>query len=120
MDILVTVGMGPWPFDRLLRAIQPLCCEHRVFAQTGSSRVAVSCPSAPFLPRDDLLRRIHQADVVVTHAGNTVRLVQRAQKVPIAVARTAAAGEMPNDHQVEYLRHEERSGRVVAVWDVEA
>jgi SAM-dependent methyltransferase/UDP-N-acetylglucosamine transferase subunit ALG13 len=118
MDILVTVGMGPRPFDRLLRGVIPLCDKHRVFAQTGTSRVALPCANAPFVPREELLQRIQRADVVITHAGNTARLVQRAHKVPIAVARTAAAGEMPNDHQVEYLRFEEGIGRIVAVWDV--
>jgi SAM-dependent methyltransferase len=119
MDVLVTVGMGPWPFDRLLRAIVPICREHRVFAQTGTSKVIPPCPHAPFVSYPELIERIRAADVVITHAGNTVRLVQRAGKVPIAVARTAADGEMPNDHQVEYLCHEEREGRVVAVWDLD-
>jgi len=117
VDVLVTVGMSTRPFDRLLRAVLPLCARHRVFAQTGTSTIRLPCPQAPFVPYPELLERISAADVVVTHAGNTVRLVQRAGKVPIAVARTAAAGEMPNDHQVEFLRHEERTGRVVAVWD---
>jgi SAM-dependent methyltransferase len=118
MDVLVTVGMGAWPFDRLIRAIIPLCAEHSVFAQTGTSKVVPPCPHAPFVPYADLIERIRVADVVVTHAGNTVRLVQRAGKVPIAVARTAP-GEMANDHQVEYLRHEAREGRVVAQWDLD-
>lgn len=116
--ILVTVGMGPWPFDRLIGAVAPLCAEHEVFVQTGTSTVPPPCPHAPFLPLDDLRRRLADADVVITHAGNTVRLVQRLGAVPIAVAREASRGEMGNDHQVEYLRAEERSGRVVAVWDV--
>jgi SAM-dependent methyltransferase len=118
MDILVTVGMGAWPFDRLIRAIAPLCAEHRVFAQTGTSKVVPPCPHAPFVPFRELIERIRAADVVITHAGNTVRLVQRAGKVPIAVARTAA-GEMANDHQVEYLHHQAREGRVVAQWDLD-
>jgi SAM-dependent methyltransferase/UDP-N-acetylglucosamine transferase subunit ALG13 len=117
MNVLVTVGMGAWPFDRLIRAIIPLCAEHRVFAQTGTSKIVPPCPYAPFLPYADMIERIRAADVVITHAGNTVRLVQRAGKVPIAVARTAPA-EMANDHQVEYLRHEGRKGRVVAQWDL--
>jgi SAM-dependent methyltransferase len=119
MDVMVTVGMGPWPFDRLLQAIAPLCRDHRVFAQTGTSRVAPPCDHAPYVPYPEFLERIGAADVVVTHAGNTVRLVQRLGKVPVAVARTAALGEMANDHQVEYLRHEQRHGPVVAVWDVD-
>ena len=119
MDVVVTVGMGPWPFDRLLKATVPLCSDHRVFAQTGPSRVALPCDHAPYVPYPELLRRLEAADVVVTHAGNTVRLVQRMGKVPVAVARTAALGEMANDHQVEYLRDEEQHGRVVAVWNVD-
>ncbi|MCO1613658.1 hypothetical protein M8C11_02975 [Micromonospora sp. CPM1] len=116
--LLVTVGMGPWPFDRLIEGVAPLCAAHEVFVQTGTSAVTPPCPHAPFLPLDDLRRRLAAADVVITHAGNTVRLVQRLGRVPVAVAREAARGEMGNDHQVEYLREEERSGRVVAVWDV--
>ncbi|MEU8338410.1 hypothetical protein [Micromonospora tulbaghiae] len=116
--LLVTVGMGPWPFDRLIEGVAPLCAAHEVFVQTGTSAVTPPCPHAPFLPLDDLRRRLAEADVVITHAGNTVRLVQRLGRVPVAVAREAARGEMGNDHQVEYLREEERSGRVVAVWDV--
>jgi len=115
--ILVTVGMGPWPFDRLIRALSPLCAEHEVFAQTGTSTVTPSCAHQQFIPFGDLQERIAAADVIITHAGNTVRLVQRAGKVPIAVARRASLGEMGNDHQVAYLRLEERTGRVVAVWE---
>jgi SAM-dependent methyltransferase/UDP-N-acetylglucosamine transferase subunit ALG13 len=118
MEILVTVGMSAWPFDRLIRAILPLCAEHHVFAQTGTSKIIPPCPHAPFVPYAELVERIRAADVVITHAGNTVRLVQRAGKVPIAVARTAR-GEMANDHQVEYLLHESREGRVVAQWDLD-
>ena len=69
------------------------------------------------MPFHDVLQEIIQADIVITHAGNTVRLVQREMKVPIAMAREAALGEMGNDHQVAYLREEERTGRVIPVWN---
>lgn len=115
--ILVTVGMGPWPFDRLIGAISPLCAEHEVFAQVGTASISPPCPHRPFVPFSELESRIKAAHVVITHAGNTVRLVQRAGKVPIAVARQAALGEMANDHQAEYLRLEEATGPVMAVWD---
>src|SRR5262249_6881428 len=117
--ILVTVNMGPWPFDRLIRALGPLCAEHEVFAQTGTSTVTPPCPHQRFVPFSDLQGRIAAADVIITHARNTVRLVTRARKVPIAVARRASLGEMRNDHQVAYLRFEERTGPVVAVWEPE-
>ena len=83
-SVFVTVGMGPWPFDRLVRAVAPVCTEHDVFVQTGTSSVAPPGPHQAFLSPAETLRRIRDADVVVTHGGNTVRLAQRAGKVPIA------------------------------------
>ena len=113
--MFVTVGMGPWPFDRLLAALPAVCAAHDVFVQRGTSTVALPCPHAPFLGYDETQRRIAEADVVITHAGNTVRLVQRLGKIPITVAREAARGEMRNDHQVAFLRTEVAAGRVVAL-----
>lgn len=117
-SVVVTVGMGPWPFDRLISGVAALCGDHDVFVQTGTSTVVPPCPHAPFVDPDELDRRIAAADVVITHAGNTVRTVQRIGKVPVAVARESARGEMGNDHQVTYLRAEQETGRVIAVWDV--
>ena len=111
-SVFVTVGMGPWPFDRLVRAVVPLCVQHDVFVQTGTSSVVPPCPHQRFLEPAETLRRIRDADVVVTHGGNTVRQVQRAGKVPIVVAREAARGEMRNDHQVAYLAGERAGHRV--------
>lgn len=114
--VFVTVGMGPWPFDRLVAAIDPLCASYDVFAQTGSSTVHPDCPHQAFLGWDETQRRLREADVVVTHGGNTVRLVQRLGQVPVVVAREASRGEMRDDHQVRFVADEERSGRVVAAW----
>jgi len=119
MEVFVTVGMGPWPFERLVAAAGALADDHSVFVQRGTSQVQPPCPHADYLPPEEMRERIATADVVVTHAGNTVRLVQRQGKVPIAVPRTVAHGEGGNDHQVEFLRHEERQGRVVPLWDVD-
>ena len=32
-SVFVTVGMGPWPFDRLVRAVEPQCAEQEVVVQ---------------------------------------------------------------------------------------
>ena len=115
LAVFVTVGMGPWPFDRLLAALPEVCAQHDVFVQTGTATLTPPCPHAAFLGYEETQRRIAEADVVITHAGNTVRLVQRLGKIPIAVAREAARGEMRNDHQVTYLQSEIAAGRVVAL-----
>jgi len=116
LDVVVTVGMGRWPFDRLLRAVAPLAATHRLFVQRGTSDVPLHCEAPRFVGPTELAERMARADVVVTHAGNTVRLVQRLGKVPLCVAREAARGEMGNDHQVHFLRAEVATGRCRAVW----
>lgn len=118
-SVVVTVGMGRWPFDRLVQAASRLSGEHEVFVQSGTSTSPVGCGHEPWLSPEELRRRMLDADVVVTHAGNTVRWLQRHGRTPIVVARQACRGEMGNDHQVTYLRQEERLGRVIALWDVD-
>jgi SAM-dependent methyltransferase len=115
LTVFVTVGMGPWPFDRLIGSLQQVCATHDVFVQTGTSRVVPACPHKAFLGYEETQRRIAGADVVITHGGNTVRLVQRAGKLPLAIAREAARGEMRNDHQVLYLRQEAASQRAIVL-----
>ncbi len=114
--VVVTVGMGRWPFDRLLRAVGALGDDYDLFVQRGTSDVPLACPAPRFVSPSELRDRMQAADVVVTHAGNTVRLVQRLGKVPICVAREQRRGEMANDHQVQFLRHEQRSGLAVGLW----
>lgn len=117
MRIIVTVGMGQWPFDRLLRGVIPLCADHEMFVQTGTSKLAMPCEAQPFIGFDPLMERLEAADLIITHGGNTVRIAQRLGKLPIATAREERFGEMANDHQVAYIRHEEALDRVVAAWD---
>ena len=119
--VVVTVGMGRWPFDRLVSAVGRLAGDHDVFVQTGTSSVQPPCPWERYIAPSELDRRTTEADVVITHAGNTVRTVQRAGLVPVCVAREAARGEMGNDHQVQYLLAEQDTGRAIGVWgDVDA
>lgn len=116
--VFATVGMSGWPFDRFLTAVDELTDAHEVFVQAGCSRLSLRCASVDYLSPRELEERIRNADVVLTHAGNTVRLAQRWGQVPVAVARVAARGEAANDHQVEFLRREETRSPVIAVWDL--
>jgi UDP-N-acetylglucosamine transferase subunit ALG13 len=117
--LLVTVGMGAFPFHRLVAAVAPLCAYHDVFVQTGASSAVPPCPHAPYVPFDEMRERLAEADVVITHAGRgTIRLVQRLGRVPIAVARQRALGETRSRSQEDFLRVAARTDRVHAVWDV--
>jgi len=119
LDVFVTVGMGQYPFDRLISAVDDVAHHHDVFAQIGTSTVVPQCSHCRFMAFDEFQHRLRDADVVVTHAGNTVRLVQSLGRVPLAVARRAYLGEMANDHQVTYLARERLVGRVAAIDDVD-
>jgi SAM-dependent methyltransferase/UDP-N-acetylglucosamine transferase subunit ALG13 len=116
--VLATMGMTRWPFDRLVTAVDALGDRHEVFVQTAGSTVVPRAPHAAQLSPAELDERIRWADVVVVHAGNTVRHLQRRGIVPVVVAREAKRGEAADDHQIDFLRREERAGRVVAVWDI--
>ncbi len=118
LSVLVTVGMGPFPFDRLVQSLETIAPDHDVFAQIGTSTVVPSVPHVRELSPEELDRRIAGADVVITHAGNTVRSVQRHGKVPIVVPRKAKFGEMSNDHQVRFAEHERTRSPVVVLDDV--
>jgi SAM-dependent methyltransferase/UDP-N-acetylglucosamine transferase subunit ALG13 len=113
--VVATTGMGRWPFERLVRALEPIAERHDVFAQIGAVDHRPTYPHERYLPPSELRRHLAEADVVVTHAGNTVRLVQRLGKVPIVVARESARGEMGNDHQVRFVEHEAGRSPMVVV-----
>jgi UDP-N-acetylglucosamine transferase subunit ALG13 len=117
MDIFVTVGMGRWPFDRLIEALRPLCQNHSLTVQSGMSKVILPCTMLPFLSFNDFMTHLQDAQIIITHAGNSVRIAQRMGKVPIAMAREARYKEMANDHQVKYLIEEAKTGLVVPLWD---
>ena len=111
--IFVTVGMGRWPFDRLLSAVERLAVNHDVFAQSGTSELPLTFPHKAFIDTEEFDRHLAEADIVITHAGNTVRRAQRLGKVPIVVAREHARPEMGNDPQERFLRAEAQGSPMV-------
>jgi len=107
--IFVTVGTENFPFDRLMRTFDDAISSGKitgeVFAQIGNrTREPVNFPFARFIEFDQMLRRIQEADIVVTHAGFTVMLSLRMGKIPIVVPRDPALGEHIDDHQLQFAR----------------
>lgn len=106
LNVFVTVGTSRWPFERLLAAAEDLSAHHDVFVQSGAGHRPMRCPASAYLSEDEYGARLDDADVVVCHAGNVVRRVQRLGKAPIVVAREPGRGEVSNDHQIRFVEAE--------------
>jgi UDP-N-acetylglucosamine transferase subunit ALG13 len=104
--IFVTVGTGEQPFDRLLRSLESLWLDEPLVIQRGSSTVSPERAACfDYLPFSDMLARMQDARVVITHAGvGSVIAALTARKRPVVVPRRRCFGEAVDDHQVEFAR----------------
>jgi UDP-N-acetylglucosamine transferase subunit ALG13 len=117
--IFATVGSQE-PFDRLIRAVDEWAALHArsdVFAQIGESTY---CPEhikfTKFLEPSEFSRMIHEASVVVAHAGmGSIISALEIGKPIVVMPRRGALRETRNDHQVATAeRFGARSSVIVA------
>jgi UDP-N-acetylglucosamine transferase subunit ALG13 len=117
--ILVTVGVSPFPFDRLLEAVHRLELEEPLVVQHGASSVrpaAATC--ADFMPLETLVEHIRLARAVVMHGGiGSIMVALAAGKRPLVVPRLARFGETVDDHQVSSSRRLAQAGLITLVQD---
>ncbi len=106
--VLVALGTGPHPFERLVRAAEALAAAGEdVLVQHGASRAPRGCRSLPSLPPDAFRDAMARARVVVVHGGLATRHEARALgRVPVVVPRRADLGEHVDDHQ-QAARHDQ-------------
>lgn len=121
--IFVTVGMEKFPFDRLIRAVDRIASEGTIgpfFVQYGSSAaIPEHCEHARFLRFDEMLGRVQDAELVISHAGaGSVLTCADHGARTIVVPRQRAFGEHVDDHQLEFARLIARSGEVDCVTDL--
>ena len=106
--IVVTLGTGLHPFNRLVQNLEFIIPPGvQVLWQTGCTPLAdgTLSPTAE-LPAAILDREMAQADAVIGHSGcGTALSALSAGKIPILSPRTARHGELVDDHQ-----------REIAVW----
>ncbi len=123
MSLFVTVGLAPFPFDRLVRGVDEAKGEGRiegdVFIQTGASAWRPRfCEGRAYLGFAEMRERMRRADVVVAHAGvGTVLMAFAAGRVPIIVPRRGDRGEHVDDHQAGFARAIESRGGVLVGWE---
>ena len=118
--IFVTVGTHQQPFERLVRALDALPADQLV-VQHGPARPPVGVArAAPYMSFAEMLGYFEAAQTVITHAGvGSILCATNAGHVPIVVPRLKRLGEHVDDHQAELIRELDRTGTVLAVWDVE-
>jgi UDP-N-acetylglucosamine transferase subunit ALG13 len=119
--ILVTVGTNEQPFDRLIRAVEPLELEESLVVQHGSCATAGGRGRwVDFVPFEELEALMREARIVVAHAGvGSVMLARQCGKRPMVVPRRLHLGEAVDDHQLPIARRLHASGAVELVEQLE-
>jgi UDP-N-acetylglucosamine transferase subunit ALG13 len=117
LSTFVSLGNALQPFARLLEGIGRLATQlpQPVIVQHGHTPFRDrACLPAPFLGMDEFIEHIHNADLLIMHAGaGSIMHAVEAGKVPVVMPRRAAFGEHVNDHQVEFAQALAETGKVV-------
>jgi UDP-N-acetylglucosamine transferase subunit ALG13 len=111
--IFVTCGSSPVGFERMMQALEILP-PAELTVQHGPVPSPPCATGYDFLPFGRIVELMHEADLVISHAGvGSIMCALRAGHVPIVFPRLARYGETVDDHQVELARALDERGTVV-------
>lgn len=122
MSTFVSVGNATQPFTRLLEAV----CEvaprlpQPVFVQFGAAQsfACPGCAGVAFLEMEAFAQHVSEAELLILHAGaGSVIHAVRAGKIPVVMPRHASLGEHVDNHQLEFARELEKTGKVFVAHD---
>ena len=117
--ILVTVGMHPQGFERLVCAADKMAAliEEPVTIQRGSTRFRPSyAKSFDFVNEGEMQEWLAQARVVVSHSGaGSILSALQAGKPLVAVPRLRRFAEVYDDHQLELAEALAGQGQAVTL-----
>ena len=122
--VFVTLGTHPQQFDRLLKEVDMLVEQKKitgkVFCQIGhSSYKPKKCKFAKFLTLDEFNKKLSQANIVITHAGEgNIGLAKNLEKKMIVIPRRKEFDEHTNNHQLELADVVEQKKLGLVAWDV--
>jgi UDP-N-acetylglucosamine transferase subunit ALG13 len=121
--ILVLLGTNPYSFSRLAKAADEYAGAYNqeMFIQLGNTRdyAPKKARYQRFLGKQDLLKKIEEADLVVTQGGfGSIADCLLAGKTVVAVPRKPELKEAP-DKQEELVRELEKLGRLIGVYEIE-
>jgi UDP-N-acetylglucosamine transferase subunit ALG13 len=123
--IFVTVGTHEQPFNRLIQKVDSLvgtgAIKEDVFIQRGiKSVVPMNCPSSDMICYNDIVERINNARIIITHGGpGSIMMSLSAGKIPIVVPRQAKYKEHIDDHQISFTKGLESQHKIIAVYEIE-
>ena len=120
--IFVTVGMHTKGFDRLLKKMDEI-------AGTLTDEVVMQIGHTSFRPQNakwfdftteaGIKEWCKKARVVVTQPAMSILDAQEQGAPVIVVPRLKKYNEVIDDHQLDFAEHLEKTGKVVAVYDVD-
>lgn len=120
--IFVTVGAGPWGFERLIKEMDRITddIEEEVIMQIGSTKYKpINAKYYNFLPKIDTLKLYGNSRIVVSHAGvGSIISAFRYNKPMILVPRMKKYGEVFDDHQLEIAKELESQCKIKVILDV--
>jgi UDP-N-acetylglucosamine--N-acetylmuramyl-(pentapeptide) pyrophosphoryl-undecaprenol N-acetylglucosamine transferase len=114
--IFATCGSSHLPFERMMQALAVLPPRELV-VQHGPTDPPPAARAIAFLPYDEVVRLIEEADVVVCHAGvGSIICAIRAGHTPIVFPRLKRYSETVDDHQAELASALGQRGTVRVTW----
>lgn len=121
--ILVTIGNDTHEFNRLLKKIEKISqkINDEFIIQRGySSYIPKNCKIFKFKKKDEFLKLMKMADIIVTHGGvGSIMESIRLKKPTIVVPRRKKFNEHVNDHQLDIVKELEEQGKIIPVYDIE-
>jgi exopolysaccharide biosynthesis glucuronosyltransferase PssE len=120
--IFVTVGMHTKGFDRLLKKMDEIAgiLNEEVVMQIGHTSF---CPQNAkwfdFTTEAGIKEWCKKARVVVTQPAMSVLDAQEQGTPVIVLPRLKKYNEVVDDHQLDFARHLEKEGKVIAVYDID-
>jgi UDP-N-acetylglucosamine transferase subunit ALG13 len=92
-----------------------------VFIQTGySSYKPLFCDYSHFIGFDDMLQRMAESELVITHGGTgSIMLVLYNGKTPVVMPRQKKYNEHIDDHQVRFCEKMESKGKIIAAYETD-
>lgn len=121
-NVFVALGSQKFQFNRLLKAIDNICCDkYRFYAQIGySTYIPKNYEYINFLDHDTFIHKITESDIVLCHAGTgiIINALKYGKKV-LAVSRLEKYGEHVDNHQTEIIRAFNKKKYLLGVEEVD-